>query len=240
MFDEFTASRLAGIGNLTGRRCLELGAGGGSVAGWLARQVGPTGEVLATDINTRHLPTDGGYQVRQHDLVNEPVPDGPWDLIHARLLLLHLPERRDILHRLVPSLAPGGAICLEEFETTVRKSVLAAPNTEAYELYEAYHSALLEILPAKGNDPTWADQVHSAMLDEGLVGVDTLVHARSWPGGSAGALLVAVNVRQLWEEFVAAGMTPEQLDRLCAYVRDPRLVLRGHIVYSVIGRRPAG
>jgi predicted O-methyltransferase YrrM len=66
MFDEFTASRLAGVGNLTGRRCLELGAGGGSVAGWLARQVGPTGEVLATDINTRHLPTDGGYQVSRY------------------------------------------------------------------------------------------------------------------------------------------------------------------------------
>ena len=56
VLDGFTISRLVPLGELTGRRCLELGAGNGSVAGWLADQAGPTGQVLATDINIRHIP----------------------------------------------------------------------------------------------------------------------------------------------------------------------------------------
>jgi SAM-dependent methyltransferase len=239
MFDDFTTTRLASLGDLTGRRCLELGAGGGSVARWLADRVGPTGHVLATDINVRHLPTDGPYQVLRHDLVTEPVPAGPWDVIHARLLLLHLAQRREILSRLVPTLAPGGALCLEEFETTLRKGVLVAPEPEAERLYEAYQTALLEVLQSRGNDPTWAGRVHGAMLEEGLVDVETVAHARSWPGGSAGALLIAVNIGETRSELIATGLlTGDELDQLCRHVRDPRLVLRGHIVYSIIGRRP--
>lgn len=242
MLDGFTTARLAATGSLTGKRCLELGAGGGSVAAWLARQTGPTGRVLATDINVRHLPTDRGYEVRTHDLVNEPVPDGPWDLVHARLLLLHLPERREILHRLVAALAPGGVIALEEFATTLRGAVLAAPTAEAAQLYEEYHTLLAEkILPAKGNDPTWAGQAHGAMLAEGLVDVETVAHATSWPGGSPGARLIAANIGQLREEFIAAGMSAERLDELCRLVNtEPALVIRGHLTYSIIGRRPAG
>ena len=38
-----------------GWRCLEIGAGRGSMAVWLAEQVGPSGEVVATDIDVTYL-----------------------------------------------------------------------------------------------------------------------------------------------------------------------------------------
>jgi SAM-dependent methyltransferase len=239
ILDGLTTARLSSLGDLAGRRCLEVGAGGGSVAAWLADQVGPTGRVLATDLNPKHIPAHRGYTVLRHDLVNEPVPDGPWDVIHARLVLLHIPERRDILRRLAAALAPGGALVIEDFETTFRKMVLAAPDAESAALIDLYHSALIErVLPAKGNDPGWASQVHAAMLDEGLVDVDTVIDSRSWPGGTPGALLLAANVAQLRDEFLAAGMTAAQLDQFSQVVSDPRLVVRGSFTYSTIGRRP--
>jgi hypothetical protein len=77
------------------------------------------------------------------------------------------------------------------------------------------------------------------MLAGGLVDVDTVIHAESWRGGTPGALLIAVNVAQLREEFIAAGFTAERIEQLDAAVQDPRLVLRGHFTYSTIGRRPA-
>jgi len=43
ILDELTLSRLAGLGDLTGKRFLEVGAGGGSVARWMADQAGPSG-----------------------------------------------------------------------------------------------------------------------------------------------------------------------------------------------------
>jgi 2-polyprenyl-3-methyl-5-hydroxy-6-metoxy-1,4-benzoquinol methylase len=38
-----------------GWRCLEVGAGRGSMAAWLAEQVGPSGHVMATDIDVTYL-----------------------------------------------------------------------------------------------------------------------------------------------------------------------------------------
>ena len=38
-----------------GWRCLEVGGGGGSIAEWLTGRVGPTGHVVATDLETKSL-----------------------------------------------------------------------------------------------------------------------------------------------------------------------------------------
>jgi NitT/TauT family transport system permease protein len=51
-------------------------------------------------------------------------------------------------------------------------------------------SVVRSAFPAHGMDPTWAGRIHAVMLAEGLADVDTVVHARSWQGGTAGALLV--------------------------------------------------
>jgi ubiquinone/menaquinone biosynthesis C-methylase UbiE len=241
ILDGPTIQCLSGLGDLAGARCLEIGAGGGSIAAWLAGRAGPAGRVVATDINTRYLPTGRGYEVLRHDLVTEPVPGGPWDVIHVRMVLLHLPERREILHRLAAALAPGGAIVVEDFETTLRKMVLAAPAPEDAALVEAYYDLLVDrLLPAHGNDPTWAGRAHAAMLAEGLTDVRTVVQACSWAGGTAGALLMEANIAELRTEFLEAGMTAAQLDRLHALARDPRLVVRGYLTYSTTGRRPHG
>jgi SAM-dependent methyltransferase len=241
MLDDLTKRRISGLGDLTGKACLEFGAGGGSIARWLADAVGPGGRVLATDINPRHLRPYPGVTVLRHDLVNEPVPEGPWDIIHGRLVLLHIAQREEILVRLAAALAPGGVLLLEEWETSFRKLVLAAPDRESAELLDFYHEVLVDrILPPRGNDSTWGSRVHSAMLDAGLTDVDTTITSRSWPGGTAGALLVAANIAQLRDEFIAAGVTAEQLDEMCRLVTDPRLVLRGHFMYSTAGRRSSG
>jgi hypothetical protein len=70
------------------------------------------------------------------------------------------------------------------------------------------------------------------MVSAGLVDVDTAVHARSWPGGSPGALHHAATISQLRTRILEAGMTGEQLDRLCGFLRDrrpPSCVLTPHV-----------
>lgn len=239
VLDGFTIPRLLSLGDLTGRRCLELGAGNGSIAGWLADQAGPAGQVLATDINTGQIPVERGYTIVRHDLTSDPLPDGPWDVIHARLVLGHLPGRHDILRRLAATLAPGGALAIEEWEDCHAGLVLAAPEPEAATLLPTYLTAVEQLLSAGGLDHEWAWQVHAAMGSAGLVEVDTVVHARSWPGGSAGALHHAANIRLLRPRLLEAGMTGQQLDRLSGFLRDPRMVVRGLLTISTVGRRSA-
>jgi SAM-dependent methyltransferase len=238
VLDEFTISRLSSLGDLTGWRCLELGAGNGSVAGWLVDQAGPSGQVLATDINTRHIPADRGYRVVRHDLTGDSLPDGPWDLIHARLVLRHVPGRHKILRGLAEALAPGGALAIEEWDPYRAGLVLAAPEAEAEELFYRFETAVEQLAAARAVDLEWPWQVHAAMATAGLVQVDTVVHARSWPGGSDGARHYAATIRLLRPRLLEAGMTGEELDRLSGYLHDPRMVVRGLLTVSTIGHRP--
>ena len=238
ILDEFTVSRLGSLGELSGRRCLELGAGIGTIAGWLAGQTGPTGWVLATDINTRHLRRDRGYAVMSHDLNTDPIPEGPWDLIHARLVLAWLPQPDVILRRLADALAPGGTLAIEEWDLHPTGQVLAVPEPEAVTLFVAYQTIVEQILATDGLDASWPWHVHAAMTTAGLAS-DTVVHAGSWPGGSPGTLLHALNISHLRPKFVAGGMTDDQLDRLVKHLHDPRMVLRGLLTISTIGRRAA-
>ena len=93
--DPISTGLLERVGVHAGARCLEIGTGGGSIARWLADRVGPGGQVVAVDLDTRWFRHDGSPQleVREVDLVGGPIPDGPWDLIHERLVLQHIPAR---------------------------------------------------------------------------------------------------------------------------------------------------
>jgi SAM-dependent methyltransferase len=53
--------------------------------------------------------------VARHDITADAIPLARYDLIHARLVLSHLPQRRDVLVRLIEALRPGGWLVIEDF-----------------------------------------------------------------------------------------------------------------------------
>ena len=126
IFDPGSIRHLNERGVDQGWCCLEIGGGNGSIASWLSRRVGPTGSVLVTDIDTRFLETVKlpNCEVRRHNIVTDSLPEGAFDLVHSRLVLLHLPERDRALRRMVAALKPGGWLLDEEFDSA---SLLADP-----------------------------------------------------------------------------------------------------------------
>src|SRR4029077_15118411 len=103
-----------------GWRCLEIGAGRGAMAAWLAERVGPTGQVVATDIDCRYLARldHPNLEVVQHNIVEDPLDvlgPGSFDLVCARLVLFWLAGRQETA---VPKMAqcfrPGGLLPDEE------------------------------------------------------------------------------------------------------------------------------
>ncbi|MSQ09698.1 MAG: class I SAM-dependent methyltransferase [Dehalococcoidia bacterium] len=101
-WDPYSVHNLSTLGDMTGWRCLEVGAGGGSISRWLAAQAGPSGQVLATDLDVRlleRIPSPPNLEVRRHNIVTEEVEQGVYDLVHTRLVLEHLPERQAVLQR---------------------------------------------------------------------------------------------------------------------------------------------
>jgi SAM-dependent methyltransferase len=115
--DEGTRAHLQRLGVGPGDRCIEIGAGGGSVALWLAERVAPSGKVIATDLETDFLQAEAAayptLEVLRHDITVEDLPTG-FDLVHARWLTEWLPDKRQALRCMVAALRPGGVLLDEE------------------------------------------------------------------------------------------------------------------------------
>jgi SAM-dependent methyltransferase len=120
MTNPITMRRLHHLGIRQGWRCLEVGAGNGAVARWLAAQVGTAsaegGRVVATDLNTRFLTGQGlpNLEVRQHNILTDELESGRYDLVHCRLVLMHLPDPLPALERMASAVRPGGWLLVEE------------------------------------------------------------------------------------------------------------------------------
>jgi SAM-dependent methyltransferase len=136
--DPYTTWHLANLGVGSGWRCLEIGAGAGSIARWLSERVGSSGHVLATDIDTRFLSdlTFPNVEVRAHDITKDELDADAFDLVHCRAVLCHLRDPKAVLGRLKDALVQGGWLLAEEPDFGTIKAV-----DEEHPLAEGFDSA---------------------------------------------------------------------------------------------------
>jgi hypothetical protein len=98
--------------------------------------------------------------------------------------------------------------------------------------------ALFGVLERRGADLGWARDVYGEMAQAGLTDVDSVVHAESWPGGSAGARLFEVNAKQLRPQLLDAGLDPTDLSLFQLLTRDARFAALSYPFVSTRGRKP--
>jgi SAM-dependent methyltransferase len=236
-YDQVTCSRLAGTGAGDGWHCLEAGAGGGSVACWLAERVSPGGSVVATDLDPGPLVSRPGLTVVRHDLARDPLPERTYDLIHVRLVLRYLRHRQQVLDKLVRALKPGGILQVDEFDRS-HGPVLLAPDPAAAALYETFVEAKERMFAAAGVAGDGGRRAASAMVEAGLTDVDPEPAIFPWRAGSPGVELLVLLTRQLRDGLVAAGLTDDQLTAVRTLLRDPAFRAVSGTFYTVLGRRP--
>src|SRR5215469_493459 len=126
MWEAPTGRLLDQVGVGPGASCLDAGCGPGETMRAMAERVGPAGRVLGMDVDAplgamavEMLHRAGHWQCtfRAHDLTADaPIPGAPFDLVYARLLLFHLPQRVDVLARLWEAVAPGGHLLVQDFD----------------------------------------------------------------------------------------------------------------------------
>ncbi|MFH9726547.1 class I SAM-dependent methyltransferase [Streptomyces sp. NPDC017254] len=114
-YDDLTMARLRALGAGPGWRCLDIGAGTGTVSRRLLDEAGVTG-VLAVDRDVRFLlerPVTG-LDVLEADITAPDFAPGRFRLVHARFVLMHLPERERLITRLAELVEPGGVLVLSD------------------------------------------------------------------------------------------------------------------------------
>jgi len=128
LFDAWTFRHLEDLGLGDGWRCWEVGAGGVSLARGLAERVGTSGRVLATDIDVSwaEAAAVGVLEVRRHEVIGDPPPAETFDLVHARLVLVHLEDRAAAMRVMIDALRPGGWLVIEDGDPALQP--LACPD----------------------------------------------------------------------------------------------------------------
>jgi SAM-dependent methyltransferase len=242
ILDAHTTSVLAGphVGVGAGWRCLDIGPGGGSITRWLSDRVGPDGSVTALDLNPDQITAGGNITVTRGDIRDVDLPANSFDLIHARLLLVHLTDPDKVLDRIVRALAPGGRLVLSEWDVlSWQRWLLHASSEQALAAFAAFQQALFRVLHNNGADLAWASRVPLAMWTAGLELVHSAGFTELAAGGQAACLLHESNSLQLHHKLIATGMvTADQLRILREAMNDPQTLTYAYQMFTTVGRRP--
>jgi SAM-dependent methyltransferase len=239
LFDPVTARHVDDLGIPPAGACWEVGAGGPAVPRLLAGRVGPRGRVVATDLDVSWLAdAPEGVEVLQHDVAVDEAPDGGFDLVHARLVLVHVPARDEALRRMAAALRPGGWLLLEDFDVDLAPTACLDPDgSEAGRRAEQVRAGFRHLLAGKGIDVRFGRSLPRRLRSAGLVDVGADAYL---PVARAEvARLEIANVRQVRAGLVAAGWASDaEIDAHLAAVASGVLDLTTPPLVSAWGRRP--
>jgi len=245
LFDSGTFRHLDTIGLAAGMRCLELGGGGGSVARFMAERVGSAGRVLVTDLDLGTLAgcDQSNVEARVHDIRTDPLDDSYFDIIHARLLLEHLPSRLAVLDKLIAALRPGGWMLVEDLDFSgwlylPGERVLCEPKR----LYGPYRAMLVGsalIGATSGWDAEFGRDLPLHFVNAGLDRVDGEMRSPLIIGGSSQADFLTLSFREVGPVLVDGGhISQHELDDLSFALAVPGAMAAPLTMVSAWGRRP--
>jgi SAM-dependent methyltransferase len=242
LFDASSRRLLTSLGVGEGWRCLEVGCGAGGVARWLAERVGSTGRVLATDLDTRFIDGHGqaNLDVLTHNIVSDTLEDAAFDLVHARAVLEHIPERHDVLARLVSGLKPGGWLLVEDVDfgppTAAVLAQFVSPQPVAAAA-ERLFGAVAAVFTAVGADSSFGRRLPVTLVGAGLMSIGAEVHTPVVAGGTEN--WTRGTVEQLAERLVGTGLvTATDVELFLAATAQPSTHYVPPLMVSAWGRRP--
>ncbi len=238
LHDDASVRRLVALGVGPGWHCLELGAGAGSIATWMADAVGPTGTVTAVDRDTgqlRELSEKPGVSVVEDDLTTMTFAEASYDVIHSRSVLMHVDGADDVVAKLVPALRPAGVVLFEEADGAPAATAVDPP------------APFVEVMVPLARRWSWARHLPELLARLGLVDVHDDVRD--------GPLTGATPVGAFWQHtlrsirvfltdpgrMAAAGgtaMDDAAIDAMLALLGDPDFVMPFALRHNVSGRRP--
>lgn len=213
LFDPWTFRHLDDVGLGEGWRCWEVGAGGVSVVRGLAQRVGTGGRVLATDIDVSHLESvaGGALEVRHHDVTRDPPPTETFDLVHARLVLVHLKDRAAALRAMIDALRPGGWLVIEDADPELQPLACPDERGPAEELANRLRTRIRTLMAERGADLAYGRTLPRLLRESGLT--DVSADAYFPIAARACAVLEAATVRHVRDRLLAENLaTPEEIE----------------------------
>jgi SAM-dependent methyltransferase len=213
-----------------------VAAGAGSVARWLAQQVGPSGVVVASDLNPRFLEgMPANVEVRQHDVTNDDFEVGTYDLVHSRLLLMHLSDAAAVLDKMIQALKPGGWLVTEEADWGL---FALEGHADAAWAVHFVHELFACHAAAGVRYPYFGRRLPGLVAGSGLEALGAQATTDIARASDDSALLYRLTFEALRPVNASVGASDADLARLKTVLDSPDAVITGVTIVTAWGRLP--
>jgi ubiquinone/menaquinone biosynthesis C-methylase UbiE len=234
------------VGLQSGHSVIDLGCGPRGILDMLAGRVAPAGRVVGLDADPAHTAMAAqfaadrelsGVEIMTADARRSGLPSGSFDLVHARTLLVNLPDPAEVAAEMVRLARPGGLVASME------------PDTEHGRCYPPHPAfdRLCDIFTVafrrNGADPWIGRRVPELFRQAGLEDVHVEARVQLYRPGNSRRTIRADLVRAMRPQVLDMGLAgAAELDELDtaarAHLCDPHTVVISGLLFLTWGRKP--
>lgn len=234
------------IGLAPGQRAIDVGCGPLGVLDLLAERVGPATPLVGLERDRRMLAMArevteerelANVTLIEADAVASGLPRAAFDLAHARLLLVNVPNPAEVLAEMAALVRPGGAVAVQEVDWL---SWTCEPPHPAWDRLLA---ALEAVWNSRGLDVRIGRRLRGLLRAAGLTDVRCKFHLPVWQPGDLYQTLPLTFARLHWETIVAQGLLPEDelaelVEALEAHLNAPGTIVLFSLFCQAWGWKP--
>jgi ubiquinone/menaquinone biosynthesis C-methylase UbiE len=234
------------VGLRPGQAVIDLGCGPRGILDLLAGRVAPGGRVVGLDADPAHAALAGefaagrglgGVQIVTADARRTGLPPGSFDLVHARTLLVNVPEPGDVAAEMVRLARPGGWVASMEPDTEYGRCY--PPHPAFDRLCDIFTAAFRR----NGADPWIGRRVPELFRQAGLDDVQVEGRVQMYPPGNSRRTIRADLVRAMRPQVLEMGLaSATELDELDSatrvHLQDPHTIVISGLLYLTWGRKP--
>ena len=236
--DPATQRQILATGLTTGWKCLEVGAGAGSIMKWMSEKVGSSGKVTAIDLDTRFVENTflSNVEIIKADINRVTLTD-PFDLIHARNILIHLKDYPDTLTKMLSMLKPDGWLVLEEPDFSATRFISGTERES--QAVNKVNQAICQMFTNQEKDYALGIRLPALLQQLSLQQLQVNNDVPISNGGSDIATMMKLSALQLSEKYKATGIVrDEDIQTYCQFAENPNCWGIFLATVGVSGRKP--
>ena len=204
-----SAALLDRVGLRPGQSAIDLGCGPRGILDLLAGRVAPDGRVVGLDADPAHTAMAAAFvtdrklsdvEIVTADARHTGLPPGSFDLVHARTLLVNVPDPAEVMAEMVRLAKPGGQVAAAEPDT---EHVLCYPLHPAFDRIGEIFAAAFR---RDGADPAIGRRVPELFRQAGLTDVGVESRTQMYPPGNSRRTVRLDLVRAMRPQIVEMGL----------------------------------
>jgi trans-aconitate methyltransferase len=151
---------------------------------WMDGVVGPMGRVVAVDLDPKLLgeSMQSNVEIVQADIRTAQLPEESFDLVHARCVLIHIPDYETAMNRMLDCLKPGGWLVLEKPDFSASRGITG--SEEQLKAVQKVNQAIKFMYEKLGMDYSLGRKVPELLQARGLQSITMKNDALPSVGGS--------------------------------------------------------